>query len=486
MKALILTTVTLLAALAVAPSLLAQTYNIPWHSIGPGGVSAGGVYTVSGSIGQWNAGKLKGSNLTLNGGFWPGAIAAVGTVPPPSYNLVDLGTLNDNALDPRALNNVGQIAGYSYSLTGIGAPYALFWPNSSSSPQQLGALGGDGGNAVGINDSGEIVGSAYLPGNAVYHAAIWTNSTVGPLDLGSLGGSSTAASVNNSSQIVGYSFTPTNWSLAIFWPNANSSPLELSTLGGAYNYALSLNDSGQIVGASTPAGGQYEHAVFWTNSSSAPLDLGTLGLEESWARAINKLGQIVGRAIEYCLGYQVVPVYWPNGSSTPVTLATLGGNHSEAISINTSGRIVGYSATSLNGPIYAVLWNNGSSPPIDLNTLIPTNSGWVLQYANAINDFGEIVGTGLLNGQGHAFALISATSVSTPRITFVAKSGPDLQLSFTSQAGHTYNVLSTADLTAGSWSTLMTGIPGNGGTVQVTIPNAFSQPRQFFRIQQGP
>src|SRR5262249_20222244 len=37
---------------------------------------------------------------------------------------------------------------------------------------------------------------------------------------------------------------------------------------------------------------------------------------------------------------------------------------------------------------------------------LPTNSGWVLNSANAINDSGEIVGSGSYNGQTHAFALI--------------------------------------------------------------------------------
>ena len=72
------------------------------------------------------------------------------------------------------------------------------------------------------------------------------------------------------------------------------------------------------------------------------------------------------------------------------------------------------------------------------------------------------------------------------RITAVARVGNDLQLSFASDACRTYNVLSISDLASGTWTTLLTGIPGNGGTVQGTILNAFTQPRQFYRIQQAP
>jgi probable HAF family extracellular repeat protein len=42
---------------------------------------------------------------------------------------------------------------------------------------------------------------------------------------------------------------------------------------------------------------------------------------------------------------------------------------------------------------------------LDLNNLIPANSGWLLQIANAINDQGQIVGQGTLNGQTEAFLL---------------------------------------------------------------------------------
>jgi hypothetical protein len=37
--------------------------------------SAGGAYTLGGTVGQPDAGVLKGSNYTLTGGFWSGAYA---------------------------------------------------------------------------------------------------------------------------------------------------------------------------------------------------------------------------------------------------------------------------------------------------------------------------------------------------------------------------------------------------------------------------
>lgn len=62
----------------------AQTYSIDWFTIdGGGGVSTGGVYTVSGTIGQPDAGQMSGGNYTVNGGFW-GIIAAVQTPGAPT------------------------------------------------------------------------------------------------------------------------------------------------------------------------------------------------------------------------------------------------------------------------------------------------------------------------------------------------------------------------------------------------------------------
>ncbi len=56
-------------------------YAIDWHTIdGGGGTSTGGVYSVSGTIGQPDAGTMSGGSYTLTGGFWalPGAVQTEG------------------------------------------------------------------------------------------------------------------------------------------------------------------------------------------------------------------------------------------------------------------------------------------------------------------------------------------------------------------------------------------------------------------------
>ena len=56
----------------VAATASAQNYNIDWFTIdGGGGTSTGGVYAVSGTIGQADAsGPMAGGNYSLTGGFW--------------------------------------------------------------------------------------------------------------------------------------------------------------------------------------------------------------------------------------------------------------------------------------------------------------------------------------------------------------------------------------------------------------------------------
>jgi len=47
-------------------------FNLSWGAVVSGGASSGGNYTLTGAIGQAEAGMLSGGSYTLNGGFWSG------------------------------------------------------------------------------------------------------------------------------------------------------------------------------------------------------------------------------------------------------------------------------------------------------------------------------------------------------------------------------------------------------------------------------
>jgi hypothetical protein len=82
-------------SLGLAMNSLAQQYDISWYKIaGGGGTSTGGVYTVSGTIGQHDAGTLSGGSYSLTGGFW-GIIAAIQT---PGSPFLSITVTNHNAV----------------------------------------------------------------------------------------------------------------------------------------------------------------------------------------------------------------------------------------------------------------------------------------------------------------------------------------------------------------------------------------------------
>jgi probable HAF family extracellular repeat protein/T5SS/PEP-CTERM-associated repeat protein len=85
-----------------------------------------------------------------------------------------------------------------------------------------------------------------------------------------------------------------------------------------------------------------------------------------------------------------------------VDLGSLGGDWSHALDINDTGQVVGNARNSISQN-RAFLWENGQMK--DLNNLIPAGSGWALVSAEAINQSGQIVGFGVINGQTHAFLL---------------------------------------------------------------------------------
>ena len=114
-----------------------------------------------------------------------------------------------------------------------------------------------------------------------------------------------------------------------------------------------------MIGASTLAGDETEHASLWTFGT--PIDLGTVGQDscsEAWG--INDSRQVVGLS-NTCAG-------------------------------EFSGR--------------AFLWQSGG-PMLDLNALVKNPSDLYLYAATYINDRGEIIAQGMLpNGDVHTLLLV--------------------------------------------------------------------------------
>ncbi|KXK38599.1 MAG: hypothetical protein UZ16_OP3001000680 [Candidatus Hinthialibacteria bacterium OLB16] len=317
-------------------------------------------------------------------------------VPPStsSYTISDLGTLGGPTTKGYGINEDGQVVGASQ----IGSyMHAFLWDDGTMT--NLGALGAYGSWAYDINDAGQVVGGSYVGTEFHSHAFLWQNGNM--QDLGTLGGGpdSYAFEINDSGQAVGSACCVPDQYIthAVLWGSGGIVDLgDLDPVWPNHSFAYGVNNAGQVVGQSTTADAlQLGHAFLWQNG--AMQDLGTLGGDLSEAWAINENGQVVGGS-KLTDNTTVHAILWDGALQD---LGALTFTNSIAYDINDKGQVVGALKT---GQIsHAFVWANGQMQ--DLNNLIPSNSGWVLQEARAINNKGKIVGFGTINGQARAFLL---------------------------------------------------------------------------------
>jgi probable HAF family extracellular repeat protein len=249
------------------------------------------------------------------------------------------------------INNAGQVLG---TINAAEGPRVALWDGAS-----LTDLGTGGASA--LNNSGQAVGTTQ-DATGLRHATLWDRT--GPTTLSSGNTESLAFDINDRGQVVGIVVTGPGLFDATRWQDGNA-----TTLGPGY--PSSINNLGQAVGAAT--GG----AALWDGNGVT-----LLGEINSEARGINDLGQIVG--------YQGDHAHlWDRMRS--IDLDTLGGT-SVANAINNRGQSVGAFNDGIVGP-RAALWNG--TVGTDLNSLLRPESvaaGWLLDWADGINDNGWIIG----------------------------------------------------------------------------------------------
>lgn len=317
-----------------------------------------------------------------------------------TYKATDLGTFGGPTTYGLAINNAGQVAGYGNDTTEAGVTHAFLWNEGA-----LTDLGGSWARAYGINNVGQVVGQSQLPdpsGNLGNHATLWTNGTITDITQG------TAYAINDIGQVVGSYFVLNSNQNVQAFAYSGGTLVKLGSLdgvAGSSGSARGINNAGQIVGASHPAGGDIPdiRPTLW--SGGAVIDLGTLGGLNGLAHAINGNGQIVGYSSTSTGSTHAT--LWSNNTITDLG-ASLGiSNRSEAYAVNTSGQIVGYGVfPSAAGERHAALWIDGK--PLDLNNLLdPLTpiSPYKLAEARGINDNGLIVAIGSYGNSTHAYLL---------------------------------------------------------------------------------
>jgi probable HAF family extracellular repeat protein len=332
-----------------------------------------------------------------------------------TYQFTDLGNLGGGYSVANAINDAGDVVGYSTNTLGP-AYHPTLWTQGSIS--DLGGLptGDNSGWAWGINNAGQIVGQSTSSSGAP-HATLWT--TKGDVtDLGTLGGTgSIAYAVNGSGQIVGEAQSATNSAQPTSWqPGQYQSP----TVLGSGVQAYALNSLGVAVGDGSSANGS-AHAMRFIEGSAQ--DLGTLGGTNAYARGINDVGDIIG--FSNTVGDTFTHATLWTGNSI-VDLGTLGGSNSQALGINNGGQIVGFANTAFDAQQHATLWKNGSAT--DLNSVLDPSvaaEGWTLTKATAINNNGWIVGlaSNSITGVTDAFLLSTTPAVPEPASYAIALTG---------------------------------------------------------------
>lgn len=354
-----------------------------------------------------------------------GGELARGASPDAAYTITALDIL-PGGLDSAAfgLSESGRVVGHSaLNRTGnVGQSRPVSW-NEAGGPSELWTANGPnswGGIALGINNDGQVVGrygagsGVPLPSLTIRPGAafIW-DPVQGMRDLGSLGGlNAEAVGINETGQVVGTSETPTG-GRAFIW-DAAGGMRNLGSLGGTWSFGRDINNVGQVVGTSWGANNFGERAFIW-DSVSGMRDLGSPTGGSTRAFAINDLGHTVGVDYGMATGQGGIAgmVVW--GEETLLVPQPTGGRPSPH-DINNHGQIVGsFGVNETN----AFVWHAGTGF-VDLEGLIPLDSGWDLEEAFAINDAGQIVGFGRLNGGYRAFVMTPVPEPSTLALSFIA------------------------------------------------------------------
>lgn len=321
---------------------------------------------------------------------WPSVQAA-------TYELVGLGSYGGNSA-ATDINDLGQIVGNADVLDQYGWASRAFSYQLGVGAVDLGA--GRGSTAQAINDAGLIVGShgpflrttafSYTPSGGLQDIAV-SNSF-----------GSQATSVNNQGQIgVSWiSFEALDTKTPAIVVQADGSQRPLSSTGGQSSSIHGINDAGVVVGqvsASTLSPDSSQ--AFMTNPDGSTfvwnMPYG------STAYSINNHGAIVGSVNDQDLvnGSQAF-LYMPGQG-----VQTLAWSHSRALDINNLGWVIGhYQVGEYAYQTGSFLYQPGIGVS-DLQSLLAENADWSQLSAAAINDLGQIVGSGLYQGHRQAFVM---------------------------------------------------------------------------------
>jgi hypothetical protein len=326
----------------------------------------------------------------------------------PQYQIYDIGVVQTGDMSQglgvsnggvgvgRSLRNNGSSA-FTWTLAGSLVPL----PNLAARSYCLSNSANDNGIVVGTGAT-TAFGSSRLP-------VIWQNGVVSQLPLPAGQTLGDANSVNASGLAVG-SVNAGSLQRGCIYNGGSATIITQTTTGGSYFLtAFGVNNSGRAVGQGIdPNNAARNVGIVYDIGSNAAFEVGALpGFNGALAFGVCNSGFVVGSSmLNQGSG---LPFIWSDaGGIVAIPLAT-GTSQGSARGVNSAGWVVGNDSSAFSIPF---LYDGMNTYRVA--DLIPANTGWDLSMntsssALGISEDAVIVGTGVLNGQTHAYAMAPMT-----------------------------------------------------------------------------
>jgi hypothetical protein len=268
------------------------------------------------------------------------------------------------------------------------------------------------------NDSGVVVGTG---ATTVFGSGrlpvIWQNGVVSQLPLPAGQTLGDANSVNVSNVAVG-SVNAGSDQRGVIYSSGSATIITQTTTDGSYFLtAFGVNDSGRVVGQGIdPAHAARNVGIVYDIGQSMAFEVGALpGMNGALAFGVSNTGYVVGSSM-FNQG-SGLPFIWSDANGMVAIPLAADTSLGQAEGVNSSGWVVG-----TDGGAFAVPFLYDGTNTWRLADLIPPGSGWDLSTntsssASGISEDGVIVGTGIHNGETHAYAMVPATPTPTPTPT---------------------------------------------------------------------
>jgi hypothetical protein len=345
------------------------------------------------------------------------AVLSAAPAATPQYQIYDIGVVDvgDTASQGFGVSHAGVAVGRSLH---TGGSQAFSWTLNGGLVGLPNLAGRSYAVSNSANDSGSVVGTAATTAfGSGRLPVIWQNGVVSqlPLPVGETLGD--ANSVNASTVAVG-SVNGGSLQRGVIYSGGSATIITQTTSNGSYFVtAFGINDSGRIVGQGIdPQNAARNVGIVYGIGQNMAFEVGALpGFNGALAFAVSNTGYVVGSSmLNQGSG---LPFIWSDqGGMVAIPLAT-GTSQGSARAVNSAGWVVGNDSSAFSIPF---LYDGTNT--YRLADLIPPNSGWDLSMntsssADGISEDDVIVGTGVHNGETHAYAMVPAAPSPTPTPT---------------------------------------------------------------------